>query len=103
MLKKGADASADKATKEADRAKTETDRAAQNANKVDMSNYYDKTKSDEMLANKADLIDGKVPAEQLPEMDYVPNSEVDNAANKIPKYNAEGHLVLPNGSEFWIE
>lgn len=103
VLKKGADASADKATKEADRAKTETDRAAQNANKVDMSNYYDKTKSDEMLANKADLIDGKVPAEQLPEMDYVPNSEVDNAANKIPKYNAEGHLVLPNGSEFWIE
>ena len=102
VLKKGADASADKATKEADRAKTEADRAAQNAAKVDMSNYYDKTKSDELLANKADLIDGKVPAGQLPEMDYVPNIEVGNAANKIPKYNSEGHLVLPNGAEFWI-
>lgn len=56
----------------------------------------------EGLEHKADLIDGKVPTEQLPEMDYVPNSEVGNAANKIPKYNAEGHLVFPNGSEFWI-
>lgn len=33
---------------------------------------------------------------------YVKVSEVANAANKIPKYNAEGHLVLPNGAEFWI-
>lgn len=57
----------------------------------------------EGLEHKADLIDGKVPTEQLPAMDYVPNSEVGNAANKIPKYNAEGHLVLPNGAEFWIE
>lgn len=56
----------------------------------------------EGLEYKADLIDGKVPTEQLPAMDYVPNSEVGNAANKIPKYNAEGHLVLPDGSEFWI-
>ena len=57
---------------------------------------------EEPLQNKADLVDGKVPTNQLPEMDYVPNSEVGNAANKIPKYNASGHLVLPNGSEFWI-
>lgn len=56
----------------------------------------------ETLQNKADLVDGKVPTNQLPEMDYVPNSEVGNAANKIPKYNASGHLVLPDGSEFWI-
>lgn len=56
----------------------------------------------ETLQNKADLVDGKVPTNQLPEMDYVPNSEVGNAANKIPKYNASGHLVLPNGAEFWI-
>ena len=54
------------------------------------------------LAAKADLVNGKVPTEQLPAMAYVPNSEVGNAANKIPKYNAEGHLVLPNGAEFWI-
>lgn len=56
----------------------------------------------EALQNKADLVNGKVPTNQLPEMDYVPNSEVGNAANKIPKYNASGHLVLPDGSEFWI-
>lgn len=66
-LKESADTSATTATKEADRAKKEADRAAQNANKVDMSNYYDKAKSDEMLANKADLVDGEVPAAQLPE------------------------------------
>lgn len=54
------------------------------------------------LQNKADLVDGKVPTEQLPEMDYVPSSAVGNEANKIPKYNASGHLVLPDGSEFWI-
>ena len=42
---------------------------------------------------------------EIPEPDlskYVPTSEVANAANKIPKYNASGHLVLPNGAEFWI-
>lgn len=57
---------------------------------------------EEALQNKADLVDGKVPTDQLPEMDYVPNSDVGNVANKIPKYNADGHLVLPNGAEFWI-
>ena len=34
--------------------------------------------------------------------DYVPTSDVANSANKIPRYNGEGHLVLPDGSEFWI-
>lgn len=34
--------------------------------------------------------------------DYVPTSDVANSANKIPRYNADGHLVLPDGSEFWI-
>lgn len=32
----------------------------------------------------------------------VPISDVANSANKIPRYNADGHLVLPDGSEFWI-
>lgn len=32
----------------------------------------------------------------------VPTSDVANSANKIPRYNASGHLVLPDGSEFWI-
>lgn len=63
---------------------------------------YTKTETDAKLEDKADLVNGKVPTNQLPEMDYVPNSEVGNAANKIPKYNASGHLVLPNGAEFWI-
>lgn len=34
--------------------------------------------------------------------DVVRSSEVANSANKIPRYNADGHLVLPDGSEFWI-
>ena len=34
--------------------------------------------------------------------DYVSTSDVANNANKIPRYNADGHLVLPDGSEFWI-
>lgn len=33
----------------------------------------------------------------------VPTSDVANSANKIPRYNAGGHLVLPSGAEFWIE
>ena len=32
----------------------------------------------------------------------VSTSDVANSANKIPRYNSSGHLVLPNGSEFWI-
>ena len=166
-LKESADTSATTATKEADRAKKEADRAAQNANKVDMSNYYDKAKSDEMLANKADLVEGKVPKNQLPNSVYIPaNSNLDtyletgdyhsptdaeaatitnaplktafflhvdmaNVTNvrqvithypfdnrtfyrlyyagawgawlELARFNSEGHLVLPNGAEFWIE
>lgn len=33
---------------------------------------------------------------------YIHVTDVGNAANKIPRYNANGHLVLPNGAEFWI-
>lgn len=43
--------------------------------------------------------DGDVP---LNLSEYVPQSDVGNEANKIPKYNADGHLVMPNGAEFWI-
>ncbi len=57
----------------------------------------------ETLQNKADLVDGKVPTNQLPEMDYVPNSGVGNEANKIPKYNADGHLVFPSGGQLWVD
>lgn len=33
---------------------------------------------------------------------YLKTSEVGNAANKIPRYNASGHLVFPNGAEIWV-
>ena len=55
------------------------------------------------LQGKADLVSGKVPTNQLPEMDYVPNSGVGNEANKIPKYNADGHLVFPSGGQLWVD
>ena len=90
------------ATQEADRAKTEADRAAENASKVDVTAYYNKTETNNLLNSKADLVDGKVSTDQLPAMDYVSNTDVGNAINKIPRYNSEGHLVLPDGSEFWI-
>lgn len=32
---------------------------------------------------------------------FVQQSDVANEANKIPKFNAEGHLVLPSGAEIW--
>lgn len=31
----------------------------------------------------------------------ITESIIGNAANKIPKYNSEGHLVLPSGAEIW--
>lgn len=31
------------------------------------------------------------------------NNQVGNEANKIPRYNSEGHLVFPDGSEMWVE
>ena len=40
-----------------------------------------------------------------PEIDtssFVKQNEVGNSVGKIPVYNSEGHLVLPDGSEFWI-
>lgn len=33
---------------------------------------------------------------------YIKNSEVANSANKIPRYNSNGHLVLPSGAEIWV-
>jgi hypothetical protein len=32
---------------------------------------------------------------------FVQQSDVANVANKIPRYNSEGHLVLPSGAEIW--
>lgn len=41
-------------------------------------------------------------ATALSNLGGVPKTDIGNAANKIPQYNANGHLVLPNGAEFWI-
>lgn len=41
-------------------------------------------------------------AAALSNLGGVPTSDVANSANKIPRYNANGHLVLPSGAEFWI-
>lgn len=32
---------------------------------------------------------------------YVKNTDIGNSANKIPRFNEEGHLVLPNGTEIY--
>lgn len=32
---------------------------------------------------------------------FISTTDVANEANKIPRYNADGHLVLPNGTEIW--
>lgn len=34
---------------------------------------------------------------------YLKLSDVSNAANKVPRYSSEGHLVFPDGSEMWVE
>lgn len=44
------------------------------------------------------------PVGPQPEFDsskYVNIADVANEANKIPRYNSEGHLVLPSGIELW--
>ena len=50
---------------------------------VDTSNFYTKVEIDSLLSNK------------------LATSEVGNSANKVPRYNAYGHLVLPSGIELW--
>lgn len=40
----------------------------------------------------------------LPDLSgYVQTSEVANEAGKIPRFNSQGHLVLPDGTEIWCE
>jgi hypothetical protein len=33
----------------------------------------------------------------------ITDADVDNSAGKIPRYSSDGHLVLPDGSELWVE
>lgn len=41
-------------------------------------------------------------SDALSNLGGVSTSDVANSANKIPRYNSDGHLVLPSGAEFWI-
>lgn len=54
------------------------------------------------LSNSDYVTSSDIP--EVPNMSgYVQTSEVANAANKIPRYNSQGHLVLPDGTEIWCE
>lgn len=58
------------------------------------------------LAMQSDLPDTSnfLTSSDLPDMsDYVETSDVANEAGKIPRYNSQGHLVLPDGTEIWCE
>ena len=55
-----------------------------------LDNYYNKTE-----------VEQKVSAVESKLGDYVLNSDVANKANKIPRFNSDGHLVLPSGLEIW--
>lgn len=58
------------------------------------------------LAMQSDLPDTSnfLTSDDLPDMsDYVETSEVANEAGKIPRFNNQGHLVLPDGTEIWCE
>ena len=49
------------------------------------------------LSNKADLVDGKVPAEQLPTMDYATKGELSNKADLVNGKVPESQLPSTGG------
>lgn len=58
------------------------------------------------LAMQSDIPDTSnfLTSSDLPDLSgYVETSDVANEAGKIPRYNAQGHLVLPDGTEIWCE
>ena len=56
----------------------------------------------EQDADGNNIVDTYAKKTEIPSTsNFVTNSEVANAANKIPRYNSLGHLVLPNGAEIW--
>lgn len=58
------------------------------------------------LAMQSDLPDTSnfLTSSDLPDLSgYVETSDVANEAGKIPRYNSQGHLVLPDGTEIWRE
>lgn len=59
----------------------------------------------EALANAMASI-GRADAYTKAEVDAIasaklPIAEVANQANKVPRFSADGHLVLPSGVELW--
>lgn len=82
------------------------------------SNYYDKNNIDTTtgglssridiveskeadLSNKIDSVEKRVDTLEADKTNYVKVSDVANQADKIPRFNSEGHLVLPSGLEIW--
>lgn len=77
-------------------------------------NYYDKAYIDTIssridgveskeadLSNKIDSVEKRVDTLEADKVNYVKVSDVANQADKIPRFNSEGHLVLPSGLEIW--
>lgn len=114
-----ASSSASAAAKSADTAKTSETNAAQSATQAaESAGVFQDFKG---ATASADGLGGKVPKPLAGQQDkflkadgtwadvpnpdlspYLKSSEVDNAANKIPRFNASGHLVFPNGAEMWV-
>lgn len=53
------------------------------------------------LSNKIDSVEKRVDTLEADKTNYVKVSDVANQADKIPRFNSEGHLVLPSGLEIW--
>ncbi|MEG0830955.1 MAG: hypothetical protein RSF75_01245 [Acidaminococcaceae bacterium] len=98
------------ATVEADRAKAEADKAAS----IVGGDYISRTEASKVALSGSytDLLN--VPRDFIPsvhrhdasEITNLPTcvllSDVGNIAGKIPKYTADGHLMLPDGTEIWV-
>lgn len=75
-------------------AKTATKATQDNQGNVLLTDYV-------RFINGIAPLDGNITLD-IPSTDnFVQQSDVANAANKIPKFSAEGHLVLPSGAEIW--
>lgn len=77
-----------------DAAEDIAEQAAQEAVQEALDDYYDKTATDDLLDGKANLVEGKVPASELPEMDYIPTAEK-GAANGVAGLDGSGNI--PSG------
>jgi|LSQX01.2.fsa_nt_gb hypothetical protein len=66
---------------------------------VDLSNYFNKTEINSMLDDKADLVDGKVPLEQLPDMEITKQKVEDVLTGDITSHNHATEIGNHNTSE----